>query len=103
MSDRKLRSSLIRLAHAKPELRSTLLPLLKEGARAAWPSKYSEGEEVEAFDGREWRRGEIQSFVGVNKVPRVVATVRLNPEKTKQVSIQVYKEKDIRKVASSLP
>jgi len=32
MSDAKLRSSLIRLAHAKPELRSTLLPLLKGAA-----------------------------------------------------------------------
>jgi len=32
MSDVKLRSSLIRLAHAKPELRGVLLPLLKKAA-----------------------------------------------------------------------
>lgn len=30
MSDANLRSKLIRLAHEKPELRSTLLPLLRE-------------------------------------------------------------------------
>lgn len=33
MSDRKLRSSLIRLAHAKPELRGTILPLLKQSSQ----------------------------------------------------------------------
>lgn len=32
MSDKKLRSALIRLAHEKPELRGDLLPILKEGA-----------------------------------------------------------------------
>ena len=32
MSDAKLRSSVIRLAHAKPELRGVLLPLLKKAA-----------------------------------------------------------------------
>jgi hypothetical protein len=34
MSDEKLRSSLIRLAHARPELRGALLPLLSGGKRA---------------------------------------------------------------------
>lgn len=33
MPDRKLRSSLIRLAHAKPELRDALLPLLKQSGQ----------------------------------------------------------------------
>lgn len=31
MSDRKLRSALIRLAHDKPEIRGEILPLLREG------------------------------------------------------------------------
>jgi len=31
MSDQALRSKLIRLAHAKPELRPVILPLLKQG------------------------------------------------------------------------
>jgi len=34
MSDKKLRSQLIRLAHAKPELRPHLLPLLKKASHA---------------------------------------------------------------------
>ena len=33
MADQKLRSDLIRLAHANPELRKDLLPLLKLGGR----------------------------------------------------------------------
>lgn len=32
MNDKKLRASLIRLAHAKPELQAEILPLLKEAA-----------------------------------------------------------------------
>ena len=32
MSDRKLRNSLIRLAHENPQFRADLLPLLREGA-----------------------------------------------------------------------
>lgn len=32
MSDHELRSKVIRLAHAKPQLRKDLLPVLKEGA-----------------------------------------------------------------------
>lgn len=32
MNDQKLRASLIRLAHAKPELRAEILPLLKQAS-----------------------------------------------------------------------
>jgi len=54
MSDQALRSSLIRLAHANPELRPHLLPLLKEagceklpegGMRDNCEEKKAEGEE----------------------------------------------------------
>lgn len=36
MEDRPLRSKLIRLAHAKPELRPSILPLLKQGRQFDW-------------------------------------------------------------------
>lgn len=38
LSDQALRSKLIRLAHAKPELRPVLLPLLKQAASPLGPS-----------------------------------------------------------------
>lgn len=42
MSDKALRTKLIRLANARPELREHLLPLLKTGAPVAVPTTVSE-------------------------------------------------------------
>ena len=55
MSSTPLRASLIRLAHAQPELRPALLPLLKEAAgarvfsRADWFEYQGDG--IESFNG----------------------------------------------------
>jgi hypothetical protein len=51
MSDKSLRSKLIRLAHAQPELRAEILPLLAQGKQAAMPKRAVRVNVIPSFDG----------------------------------------------------
>ena len=89
MSDKNLRNKLIRLAHAKPELRKDLLPLLNNKTSAIVP-KYSIDWTIETHDGGMIDDGEMV-FVSYDSLPYMWRLVGKKAHKEKILSKNIGK------------
>jgi len=102
MSDSTLRSNLIRLAHAKPELRPHLLPLLAAGASSSVSSKTAApgaGSFEEAVKGKKFRNPATGKDVLFKSLPkeeqkRVRAKWESKNDKAKPPTEQAGKPKE---------